>query len=396
MNIAQIKPGIRYVGVNDRTTTRFEALWSLPYGVSYNSYLVLGEKTALIDTVEEGFGSHFVQNIERELEGRPIDYLVVNHMEPDHSSSVATLRRIYPAMQIVGNCKTLQMLAGYYGITDGLVEVKEGDTLPLGGGLSLTFAMIPMVHWPETMATYCPELKTIFPGDAFGTFGALDGGITDSQLSLDHFWGEMQRYYACIVGKYGGPVQKALAKVRTLDIDTICSTHGPVWQREIGRVMDMYDRLSRYEGERGVVLAYGSMYGNTEQMADRIARELVAEGVGPLVVYNLSTADHSMVLRDIFRYDTLIVGSPTYNAGLFPEVEALLRMLAERCIPHRNFAYFGSYTWAGAAIKHLEAFATQMHWPTPCTPVEMKQGYAHDTCAEGCCQLAQQVAAMLK
>ncbi len=395
MNITQIKPQIRYVGVNDRTTTRFEALWSLPYGVSYNSYLVLGEKVALIDTVEESFGSRFLDNIRRELGDRKVDYLIVNHMEPDHSSSVVALRRIYPDVQIVGNAKTLQMLGGYYGIDSGTIEVKEGQTLPLGGGLTLAFCMIPMVHWPETMATYCPELKTIFPGDAFGTFGALDGGITDSQLRLDHFWDEMRRYYACIVGKYGAPVQKALSKVGTLEIDTVCSTHGPVWQREIARVVEIYDKLSRYEGERGAVIAYGSMYGNTAQMAEEIARGLAEEGVCPIVVHNLSTADPSMVLRDVFKYDTLVVGSPTYNGELFPEVEALLSRIAARCVPQRNFAYFGSYTWAGAAVRRFAEFAERMKWQTPCTPVEMLQGYSHENCGNRCRTLARQIAEMM-
>lgn len=384
MNITQIKPQIRYVGVNDRTTTRFEALWSLPYGVSYNSYLVLGEKVALIDTVEESFGSRYLENIRRELGDRKVDYLIVNHMEPDHSSSVVALRRIYPDVQIVGNAKTLQMLGGYYGIDSGTIEVKEGQTLPLGGGLTLAFCMIPMVHWPETMATYCPELKTIFPGDAFGTFGALDGGITDSQLRLDHFWDEMRRYYACIVGKYGGPVQKALAKVRGLNPTTICSTHGPVWQRQIPQVMNIYDRLSRYEGEPGVVLAYGSMYGNTEQMAERIARELASRGVGPIVIYNLSFADESVVLRDVFRYDTLIVGAPTYNGGIYPPAARLLDLIAARCVPQRNFGWFGSFCWAGAAVRGMGEFAQRMKWEPICDPVEMKQGFSsgcHDFCS---------------
>lgn len=394
MNISEIKPGIRYVGVNDRTTTRFEGLWSLPYGVSYNSYLVLGERVALIDTVEEGFGSRFVENIRRELGDRPIDYLVVNHMEPDHSSSVNTLRRLYPDMRIVGNAKTLQMLHGYYGIDEGTLEVKEGETLDLGG-LTLSFHFAPMVHWPEVMVTYCPEYRLLFSADAFGTFGALDGGITDSQLRLDHYWDEMRRYYACIVGKYGAPVQKALQKLSGLAIETICSTHGPVWQREIPRVLDIYDRLSRYEGERGAVIAYGSMYGNTEQMADELARCLAAEGIGPITVYNLSTADPSVVLRDIFKYDTLVVGSPTYNGELFPEVEYLLSKIEARCIPHRNFAAFGSFTWAGAAVRRFAEFAERMKWTTPCTPLEMKQGYNHRQCGEGCRRLAHEIAVMM-
>lgn len=248
MAITEILPGIHYVGVNDRTTTRFEALWSLPMGVSYNAYLVAGEKIALIDTVEESFGSRLEANIREAIGERKIDYLVVNHMEPDHSSSIAALRRIYPDIEIVGNAKTLQMIEGFYGIAGGTVEVKEGDTLDLGGK-TLSFHMIPMVHWPETMVTWCAGDRTLFSGDAFGTFGALDGGITDSQVETDRYWDEMRRYYACIVGKYGGPVQKALQKVRTLPVGTICSTHGPVWQRQIAKVLDIYDRLSRYEGE---------------------------------------------------------------------------------------------------------------------------------------------------
>ena len=340
MAITEILPGIHYVGVNDRTTTRFEALWSLPMGVSYNAYLVAGEKIALIDTVEESFGSRLEANISEAIGERKIDYLVVNHMEPDHSSSIAALRRIYPDIEIVGNAKTLQMIEGFYGIAGGTVEVKEGDTLDLGGK-TLSFHMIPMVHWPETMVTWCAGDRTLFSGDAFGTFGALDGGITDSQVETDRYWDEMRRYYACIVGKYGGPVQKALQKVRTLPVGTICSTHGPVWQRQIAKVLDIYDRLSRYEGEPGVVVAYASMYGNTEQMAERIARELASREVGPIRVYNLSYADPSVVLRDVFRFDTLIVGGPTYNGNLFPPVAELLDRIAARQIAADHVVHNG-------------------------------------------------------
>ena len=390
MTITEIIPGIRYVGVNDRTTPRFEGLWSLPEGVTYNAYLVIGEKIALIDTVEEGFGSRLFHNIREEIGDRRIDYLVVNHMEPDHSSSITALRQLYPDIRIVGNAKTLQMIEGYYGIAAGTVEVKEGDTLDLGGK-TLTFQLIPMVHWPETMVTWCAEAGVLFSGDAFGTFGALDGGITDSQVDPARYWNEMRRYYACIVGKYGGPVQKALQKVRALPVKTICSTHGPVWQQQIPQVLDLYDRLSRYEGEPGAVIAYASMYGNTEQMADRIARELVEAGVREIVVYNLSAADPSVVLRDVFRYDTLIVGSPTYNAELFPPVEQLLRRIETRCIPHRNFAFFGSFTWAGAAVRRMKEFADRMKWEPICEPVEMKQGFSAGICGP-CRTLAQRIA----
>ncbi|MDE5579210.1 MAG: FprA family A-type flavoprotein [Alistipes sp.] len=393
MSIAEIQPGIRYVGVNDRTTTRFEALWPLPAGVSYNAYLVVGERVALIDTVESHFGDRLFDNIRREIGDRPVDYLVINHMEPDHSSSIEALRLRYPGICIVSNAKALQMVEGFYGIGGHTLEVKEGDTLDLGG-LTLAFCMAPMVHWPETMVTWCPERRTLFSGDAFGTFGALDGGITDSQLDPARYWDEMRRYYASIVGKYGAPVQKALQKVRGLDLGTICPTHGPVWQEQIPQVLDLYDRMSRYEGEPGAVIAYGSMYGNTERMAERLARHLAEAGVGKIVVYNLTYSDPSFVLRDIFRYDTLVVGSPTYNGALFPPVAQLLEMIAARGIPQRRFAFFGSFCWAGCAVRSMADFAQRMKWEPVGEPVEMKQGFTDDADA-ACRTLAQNIAASM-
>lgn len=375
MLITEIKPGVHYVGVNDRTTTRFEGLWSLPYGVSLNSYVVTAEKTAIIDTVEEARGSQFYANVARALGDRRPDYLVVNHMEPDHSSSVLGLVARYPEMQIVGNKKTLDMLRGYYGIERNTLCVADGETLSLGS-LTLSFHFAPMVHWPEVMVTYVPELKLLFSADAFGTFGALNGGILDTQLDLDHFWDEMRRYYACIVGKYGRPVQAALKKLSGLEIGTICSTHGPVWTEHIPEVLSIYDRLSRYEAEPGVVIAYGSMYGNTEQMAEQLARELAARGVRNIRVHNLSYADVSVVLRDVFKYDTVVVGSPTYNGELFPEVRSLMTKLEERTIPCRRFASFGSFTWAGTAVRKLNDAARAMGWTVIEPSAEMKQGYS--------------------
>lgn len=389
MSITQIHPDIRYVGVNDRTTTRFEGLWTLPQGVSYNAYLVLGERVALIDTVEASYADRLEANIREEIGDRPIDYLVVNHMEPDHSSSIAALRRRYPAMRIVGNAKTLAMLAGYYGIGEGCEEIREGDVIDLGGR-TLQFFLTPMVHWPETMVTWCAEERTLFSGDAFGCFGALDGGITDTQVDPERYWDEMRRYYAAIVGKYGAPVQKALAKLGGLDIGTICATHGPVWQREIPRVIDLYDRMSRYEAEPGVVIAYGSMYGNTEQMAERLARQIAEEGERRIRIYNLSYADESVVLRDIFRFDTLVVGSPTYNGALFPPVQQLLDRLAARGIPKRRFAWFGSFTWAGAAVRLERAFGEQMRWELLGDGAEQKQGFGGES-ADRCRTLARAI-----
>ena len=394
MSVTEILSGIHYVGVNDRTTHLFEGLWSLQKGVSYNSYLVVGEKIALVDTVEENFGSRLLNNIHEEIGDREIDYLIINHMEPDHSSSISRLRRIYPNIQIVGNAKTIQMIEGYYGITDNTLTVKEGDTLDLGGK-TLSFYLIPMVHWPETMVTWCAEDKTVFSGDAFGSFGALDGGVSDAFHDFEDFEEEMRRYYSSIVGKYGAPVQKALQKVRTLSPEVICPTHGPVWNRHAAKVVDLYDRMSRYEGENGVVIAYGSMYGNTEQFADQIARSLAEEGVRNIVVYNLSTADPSQVLRDVFRYNSLIVGSPTYNGQLFPPIANLLSMIEARGIPQRNFAAFGSFTWACASSRLLNDFALRMKWEPTLACCELKQGYTSQKCKEAARNIARSIAEKL-
>jgi len=240
----QITDKIFYVGVNDRNKSLFEGLWPLPNGVSYNAYLVVDEKVALIDTVEVDFFMPFLENIREVLGERPIDYVVVNHMEPDHSGSLALLRQFYPDIEIIGNKKTFDMMSGFYHLTTGLKEVKNGDSIELGS-LSLNFVLTPMVHWPETMVTLCGT--TLFSGDAFGCFGALNGAIIDEQMNCDYFWDEMERYYSNIVGKYGTPVQMALKKLAGIPLDFICSTHGPVWHQYIDRVIGVYDRLSKYE-----------------------------------------------------------------------------------------------------------------------------------------------------
>ncbi|MBR1928077.1 MAG: MBL fold metallo-hydrolase, partial [Bacteroidales bacterium] len=243
---------IRYVGVNDNKTTLFERQWPLPYGVSYNSYLVVDEKVALIDTAAAQFEREFIANIKSEIGDRPVDYLVVNHMEPDHSALQAVIREVYPDCEIVTNAKAVPMIEGYQGITDNIRVVKEGETLPLGA-VNLQFFMVPMVHWPETMVTWCPEEKTLFSGDAFGSFKAVPEDIIDSKsTTFEDYEDEMTRYYASIVGKYGGPVQAALKKLGGIEIGRICSTHGPVWENSIPRVISLYDRLSRYDADHGV------------------------------------------------------------------------------------------------------------------------------------------------
>ena len=369
----EIANQIYYVGVNDRQKTLFENMWPLPYGVSYNAYLIVDEKTVLIDTVDVCYSDLFLKKVAEALQGRTLDYLIVNHMEPDHAGSIRLLRQQYPDVKIVGNTKTFGMLAGFHGITDGLYEVKEGDTLNTGAH-QLSFYMAPMVHWPEVMVTYDATDKILFSADAFGTYGTLDGAVVDKDMDCSHYWDEMVRYYANIVGKYGNPVQRALQKLSALEIKTICSTHGPVWQEHVAKAVGIYDRLSRYEAEDGVVILYGSMYGHTEQMAEVIASALADNGVKRIVMHNVSKTPASYILADVFRYKGIIVGSPTYSNQLFPEVEAVLSKIELREVKNRLFGYFGSFSWAGAAVKRLAAFGEKMKWETVGTPAEQKQG----------------------
>ena len=376
----QITENIYYVGVNDRNKTLFEGLWPLPNGVSYNAYLVVDEKVALVDTVEVDFFMPFLENIHEVLGDRPIDYVVVNHMEPDHSGSLALIKKYYPEVQIIGNKKTFDMMKGFYHLEEGLIEVKNGDSIALGAH-SLNFVLTPMVHWPETMVTLCGS--TLFSGDAFGCFGALNGAIIDEKMNCDEFWAEMERYYSNIVGKYGTPVQMALKKLAGIKLDYICATHGPVWHQYIDKVVAMYDCLSKYEAEPGLVICYGTMYGNTERAAEVIARAASEAGVKNIVMHNVSKTHHSYIIRDVFRYKGLIVGAPTYNTGLYHEMDVLLSELSQKDIKGRLFGWFGSYGWASKAVAEIARWNEEkLKYEAVGEPVEIKQSLTAETFAQ--------------
>jgi flavorubredoxin len=390
----EIAKDIFYVGVNDRIKHKFENMLPLPYGVSYNSYLITDEKTALIDTVDVCYGEVFIDKIKSQLGEKSVDYLIINHMEPDHSGSISLIRKYYPNMTIVGNKKTLEMLEGYYGIDDNTLEISDGEVLSLGKH-KLQFHFTPMVHWPETMMTYDETENVLFSGDAFGCFGTLDGGVMDTEMNVDKYWDEMIRYYANIVGKYGAPVQKALQKLTPLDIKIICSTHGPVWKEYVSKAVDIYDRMSRYEGKEGAVVVYGSMYGNTERMAEAVAQGLTMGGIKNVILHNVSKSDASVILRDIFKYKGLVIGSPTYSNELYPEIDSLLKKMEIRGIKKRDFAYFGSFTWAGIANKKLAEFGEKMKWRTINFTVEEKMGLK-DSNYQSCILLGRKTAELLK
>ena len=388
----EITQNIFYVGVNDRNKTLFEGLWPLPNGVSYNSYLVVDEKVALIDTVEADFFMPFLQNIREVIGERPIDYVVVNHMEPDHSGSLALLRQFYPDIEVVGNKKTFDMMHGFYQLESGLKEVKNGDAISLGQH-TLQFVLTPMVHWPETMMTLCGQV--LFSGDAFGCFGALNGAYVDEQMNCDEFWLEMTRYYSNIVGKYGTPVQMALKKLNGVPVDYICSTHGPVWHEHVKKVIGIYNRLSLYDAEPGLVICYGTMYGNTERAAEVIARAAAQAGLKNIVMYNVSKTHHSYIIRDVFRYRGLIVGAPTYNTGLYHEMNVLLDELSQKDIKGRLMGWFGSFAWASKAVSEITRWNNErLKYEVVGQPVEIKQALTPETTAQ-CEQLGREMARRL-
>ena len=396
MNVREISSRIHYVGVNDRSTTLFEGLWPLPYGVSYNSYLVKGSgSTALIDTVEAGHSRDFFRSLHDRTGIERIDYLVINHMEPDHSGSIPRLIELYPELKIVGNSKTIQMVQGFYHIDDleRFIEIKDGEELSLGDRV-LRFYLTPMVHRPETMMTYCPEEKMLFSGDAFGTFGALNGALIDDDMDCRVYIDEMYRYYSNIVGKYGLFVQKAMQKISSLEIDYICSTHGPIWHSRIAEVSEIVRRLAAYEPQAGVTIVYGSMYGNTGDMADLFATELHKRGVRNIKVHNATVSNLSSIISDAFRYEGLIVGAPTYSNEVFPPIQTFLNAIKVREIRNKVTAAFGNHGWAPLAAKSISASLEEMG-NTFIGSVAMKQSMNQATASE-IAALAEKFADALK
>jgi flavorubredoxin len=354
-NVVEVADSVFWIGANDRETDKFEGLWTLPMGIAYNSYLMRGEKNVLIDTVKSSFIDDFLNRLVALLDGHPLDYVIVNHMEPDHSGAMDVIRRLYPGVRFVGNAKTAEMMKNFYGIDDGVVAVKDGEALDLGDR-RLVFAFVPMVHWPESMVSYEPNLRILFSNDIFGGFGALEGGLFDDEVNFDWTVYETMRYYVNIVGRYAKPALKALGKVRSLDISLICPAHGPVWRHDIERIIRLYEKWSGHETDSGAVVVYGSMYGNTKVAADAVSRSLSAEGIGAVQVYDISRSNMSFVTTDIWRYSGLILACCTYNMELYPPMAGLLRLLENKGMTGRSIGLCGTYSWAGAALREMSEF----------------------------------------
>lgn len=394
MRTTEIQSGIHYIGVNDRKTERFENYWPLDKGVAYNSYIIVDEKITLLDTVERSFIDDYFDNIKSIIGDRKIDYLVINHMEPDHTGAISSIVREYPEIKIVGNKKTFPMLKNYYTIEDNYIVVADGDQLDLGKH-KLSFHTTPMVHWPESMVTFESETGTLFSADAFGSFGALNGGIFDDELDLDYYEEEIMRYFTNIVGKYCPHTKRALDKLSGLDIKLIAPLHGPIWRSHIADILEKYRRWSSYESEEGVVIVYGTMYGNTEKMADAIARQLAVQGVKKIRIYDASKTHPSYIISDIFKFKGFIVGSCAYNNELFPTVETLLSKISHMGIKGKKLGIFGSFTWNGGGVKNINKFAESIKWEQVGTPVE-EQGSLKADKKEQLILLANEMAKSIK
>lgn len=350
-----ITEDIRYIGVNDHDIDLFEGQYQVPNGISYNSYVIMDEKIAIMDTVDKRKQTEFLENLETALAGRTPDYLVISHMEPDHASSIQAVVERYPEITLVGNAKTFPMLKLYFDLdTSRALTVKEGDTLKLGRH-ELTFVMAPMVHWPEVMVTYESSEKILFSADGFGKFGALDYEDPEGWAC------EARRYYFNIVGKYGAPVQALLKKAAGLDIRTICPLHGPVLKENLGYYIGLYDTWSSYKPEdKGVLVAYASIHGNTAKAAQKFAEMLRAKGVEKVSVMDLSRDDMAEVVEDAFRYDRMVLAAASYDGGVFPCMQDFLNHLQSKAFQNRTVGIIENGTWGPTAGRTMKGILETM------------------------------------
>ena len=355
-NVRKVTEDIVWVGASDRRLALFENIFPIPRGVSYNSYVLLDEKTVLLDTVDASVAGQFFENLEHVLDGRKLDYLIVNHMEPDHCAMIGDLVRRYPEVQVVGNTKTFGMIKQFFGtdFAERAVTVKEGDTLATGAH-TLHFVMAPMVHWPEVMVTYDEKDKVLFAADGFGTFGALNGNIFADEVDFDRDWLDAaRRYYTNIVGKYGASVQALLKKASGLEIAVICPLHGPIWRENLGYILEKYQKWSTYEAEdQAVVILYATMYGNTASAADALAGRLAAKGVKKIAVYDVSNTHVSELISEIFRASHVVFAAPTYNGGIYPVMENLLADMKALAVQNKTVALMENGTWAPTTAKQM-------------------------------------------
>jgi anaerobic nitric oxide reductase flavorubredoxin len=365
MPAVEIKPDVYWIGVNDRTTDLFEGLWPITKeGVSYNSYLIDDEKKAVIDLTKSIKGDEYLAQIDEITDISKIDYVVVNHMEPDHSGLLRTFRRIAPQATILGSAKTKDMLEGFFSIKENVQVVNDGDTLSLGKR-TLKFFSTPFLHWPETMMTYEVSHKILFPCDAFGSYGAIQGAIFDDECErFDFYEREALRYYVNIVANYSARVLGTIEKLAGIPVEVIAPSHGLIWRKNISLIVDLYKKWAEYatgETEPGITLIYGSMYGNTEVMMNAVAQGISRAGV-PLEIFDASRTHVSYILPSLWTKRGVMIGASTYEVSLFPPVAEVLNMAAQKHIRNKKAAFFGSYGWSGGALKGLKRIIEPLKW----------------------------------
>lgn len=378
----EVSDELYWVGVNDRKNDLFESYWPIPNGISYNSYLIQDEKTTLIDGVKEGFTEEYLGKLTSRTDVTDIDFMVVNHMEPDHTGAFPALRRLNPGITFVGTEKAADLLEGFYGITEGVKTIEDGETMDLGER-TLEFVETPFVHWPETMMTYLQEEKILFSGDGFGTYGTLDGGIFDDQLRIEKYKDEALRYLSNIVGAYSTTLQAAIGKLNSYEVDLIAPTHGPIWREKPEEIVDLYDRFSSGEANPGVTIIYGSMYGFTEKVTERVALGAASTGLENLEVLDAAKKHPSYLLSESWKRDGLIIGSPTYESRAFPPVSNFLKLAEKKKLKGKITGAYGSFGWGGGSAREIEEAGESLNWDFVASTLEFGGNPTEEELEEG-------------
>ncbi len=398
-SVKKINEDLYWVGVNDRKISLFENVYPVERGMSYNSYLLLDEKTALFDTVDSVASLQFLENVDCVLGGEDLDYLIVNHMEPDHCANIEAIVAKYPQVKIVGNFKTFTMMSQFFhfDVDSRKVVVKDGDTLSLGKHI-LTFVMAPMVHWPEVMVTYDTVDKVLFSADAFGSFGAMSGNIFADECDFQNKWiDDARRYYTNIVGKYGVQVTNLLKKASSLEISKICPLHGPVWREDLGYILDKYTKWASYTPEeKGVLIVYGSVHGHTENAAEILAGLIGDRGVKDIEVLNASNTHYSKIISECFKRSHIVFACATYNMSLFPPMQTALHELSEHNLQNRSFAFVENGTWTPASAKLMSEILEKLKNNKVIEPKVTVKSALNEESYAGLVTLADAIAADLK